>query len=152
MEVFHYLATRLHDTPLFEVAVGRSSTGDRGSIYNGFDKIDWEKEEEECTCVQHTIWHDILDVNAAELVSEEVTDTAFLEADRNEPARWAYNSPMFDCTSDINSVEYHYKVIRLIIFVSMRFHIVCAGTYEGWVCGVVYKGLYQFPRGVGDVI
>ena len=112
MQVWHYLAEILKELPCFEDSIPEEQVGDRGAIYNGFDGTDsWTSTRQEPILPTSSLSANVTEeVDFNDMVPQHVVESTFLRADELDAERYTYNSSLFDNTSDVNSVEYHYKV------------------------------------------
>ena len=124
MEVFHYVAEKLHVYPLFEN--GNKSikiNKERGVVYNDFDFDSTELLSEYTSNITYsqTLVQDASDVfslNSDALVPQISIDHAVLEANKNnEPVFYrtlAFDHPDYDISSSTPDKEYLNKVHRLV--------------------------------------
>ena len=114
MEVFHFLADTLKDTPLFESTI--ITTQERtGAIYNDFDKEnpfgeDSSDDEEPLIITQETTG------DIQPICSQDDVDHALLEAERLEGLfsdSLTFHTELFDCTSETPDIDYLEKVNKL---------------------------------------
>ena len=117
MSVFHYVAHQLRDVPLFESEDVYSNSTSSGAIYNDFDHnpldlLQGSTTQEFCfSQCSNDVSH-----SEAPAVPQAAIDHAILEADKNEGILYdhlTFDSSSFDCSSDINDLEYMRKVYLL---------------------------------------
>ena len=109
MQVFHYLADQLKDTPLFESSIQEQLEGEKvGSIYNDFD-CESPYPETSTPIIEPS--QEVTN-REEEIISQRELDFALLEADREENAFNVFiDSENFDTTSTVADEQYHEKVL-----------------------------------------
>ena len=121
MQVFHYLANQLKNTPNFENKKEYVNLDDgAGSIYNDFDfdasRLMREENNDTCFSQSSNLNVTYNEKDAEFLVPQEAIDHAVVEADKNEGIFYnalAFDHPLYDCTSSVPDDEYMRKVYLL---------------------------------------
>ena len=117
MSVFHYVAHQLRDVPLFESEDAYVNSTSSGAIYNDFghNPLDLLQGSTAQEFFFSRCSNDVY-LSEGPTVPQAAIDHAILEADKNEGILYdhlTFDSSIFDCSRDINDLEYMRKVYLL---------------------------------------
>ena len=116
MSVFHYCASRLAGTPLFESCSDQDlvTKDHSGAIYNDFDGLNSSLLSEQDFESSQIEYSNDVNVENGSPVEQRDLDMCFLQADDDDVARWEIDSEFFDCYNLPSSLPYIEKVHHLV--------------------------------------
>ena len=123
MEIFHYLANELKDTPNFECGPASVDDGN-GAVYNDFEgKNVLLESEQQVTFSQMseetTNSDDLRQVDTNDIVPKEAVEKSILEADITEALLYndlSFQTELLDCKSPLTDSAYLEKVYKILAF------------------------------------
>lgn len=116
MKVFHYCASVLTGTPLFETCSDKdlkSGDASNGAIYNDFDNDPTSLLLRDDFNISLSDSDSDSEDNDYEEIENEL-EKVFLRADDEDPDRWIIDHDLFDNESEIDSDEYKRKVKAIL--------------------------------------
>lgn len=114
MDIFHYVAVRLQNTPLFEATSEDPgmSRGSKGSMYNDFCRKKASNWQQKISNTLITCSENIETMR--DVVPQQVVDDVVLQEDEKDVSRYSYETPFFAAECEINCPDYYYKVFKVV--------------------------------------